>query len=269
MTISDIEKEVIVLKAIMELIDSIVNFEGLMLGDTDPTETMFKTMTHAEFFNIVLVDLLSKTDKRGLVEPEPYLGTLRRITETPHFNEGDAVAPLRYSTAQFVSWLKTTIIIENVWLPSISMKTNLELKRIELIKIAGNICRHNSLRSFGIAQEVKKVLERSDCIIDLDQALSVLPDLYEWLHADVFEYHSSTIAEFLNNIRWDIYDYLQPELTRSIVWEDGDPPKYRYTFPHGVTGDFAKERYWELMNEVRRPPYMRRFQVPDWLKKRY
>src|SRR5215218_1142153 len=42
-------------------------------------------------------------------------------------------------------------------------------------------------------------------------ALLALADFYEKFHTDILNYHASTIAEFLNNIRWGIYEYLQPE----------------------------------------------------------
>jgi hypothetical protein len=67
----------------------------------------------------------------------------------------------------------------------------------------------------------------------------------------------------------DYHEYLQPEFQRSIVWESHDPPKYRYTCPREVVAPFAKGCYWDLMNEVRSPPYMRRFKVAKWLKLRY
>ena len=85
----------------------------------------------------------------------------------------------------------------------------------------------------------------------------------------MFQYHSSTIAEFLNNIRWGIYTYLQPEFNRSIVIKDVESQAYSYTFPSGIVTDFGKECYWGLMNEVRKEPYMRRFKVTDSLKQRY
>lgn len=269
MQLTAIEEEVVVLKAIKELIDSIVNHEVITLSDGDPdAEIRFRSMTHAKFFNIVLVDLLSKTDKRGFVEPAPYLAALRKVTERPHFDIDGSVEQLREATQQFVTWLDSIVEIENVWLPSVPTKTTLKLTRLELVKTAGNICRHNFLRAVGIAEEVRAMLAAGGVSISTDQALRALSDLYEWwLHNDVFHYHSSTLAEFLNNIRWSIYRYLQPEHLRSIVWED--PRRYRYTFPDGISSEFAKECYWELMNEVRSPPYMRRFQVTKWLKLRY
>jgi hypothetical protein len=44
---------------------------------------------------------------------------------------------------------------------------------------------------------------------------------------------------------------------------------YRYAYPDGVNSPFARQLYWNLMNEVRSQPYMRRFKVTKWLKLRY
>jgi len=96
-----------------------------------------------------------------------------------------------------------------------------------------------------------------------------LDDFYQWFHDDIFNYHASTIAEFLNNIRWAIYEYLQPEFHSSIVWESREPAKYRYTYPGGVSSKLGKSYYSDLMNEVRSAPYVPRFQVTKWLKLRY
>jgi hypothetical protein len=66
-----------------------------------------------------------------------------------------------------------------------------------------------------------------------------------------------------------VYDYLQPELQRSIVLEGGDPAMRRYTYPEGVNTNFARKCYLGIMNEVKKPPYIRRFKVTDLLKRRY
>ena len=100
-------------------------------------------------------------------------------------------------------------------------------------------------------------------------ALLALAEFYERFHTDILNYHGSTIAEFLNNLRWGIYEYLQPEFRRSIIWEAGNLPMYRYTYPDGVVTNLAKNCYWELMNEVRIQPFMRRLQVTRSLKLRY
>ncbi len=53
MDFSDIEKEVIFLKAVKEMIDDMVNHEIFTLFKSDPqSELRFNSMTHQAYFNI-------------------------------------------------------------------------------------------------------------------------------------------------------------------------------------------------------------------------
>jgi hypothetical protein len=269
MELSAIEEEVVFLKAINEIIDSMVNFEMLTLHGTDPDSTvLFETSTHQRFFNIVLVDFLSRTDKKAPVKQGSYLGALRAISVNPSFIADDSVASLRKATCTFVNWLEQKVGVD-VWLPSIDTQASIQISRLSFLKMCGDISKHNILRSVGVAEELQQTLETSGTLVELGDAMLALDDFYERFHTDILNYHGSTIAEFLNNIRWGIYEYLQPEFRRSIVWEGGNPPMYRYTYPNGVAHNFAKQCYWDLMNEVAEQPYVRRFEVTKWLKLRY
>lgn len=270
MILNDIEEEIILLKAAKELIDSMVNFEMLDLYGNDPeTNILFETMTHQRFFNIVLVDFLSRTDKKAFIKQTSYLGALKKISRSPNFDVNGSVASLSQSTHEFSDWLEQEIEVHKIWMPSIDTETTLKIRRITFLKICGNISKHNFLRSIGVAEELKEILSQNGVSVELDEAVLAMNDFYQWFHNDILGYHASTIAEFLNNIRWGIYEYLQPEYQNSIVWESRDPPKYRYTYPKGVTSRLARDYYWEIMNEVRSPPYVRKFQVTKWLKLRY
>ena len=100
------------------------------------------------------------------------------------------------------------------------------------------------------------------------QAYLVLPEFYEWFHRDSFAYHSSTIAEYLNNLRLGIFAYLQPEFARA--YHEVEPrPMYRFNIPTAITHPLAKEMYGDLMNMVRARPYMPRFEVSQYVKMRY
>lgn len=269
MKLSDIEKEVILLKATKELIDSMVNFEVLNLAGSDPdSNILFKSTTHQAFFNIILVDFLSRTDKKAVVRQTSFLRAMKSICKNPCFDTNGSVTLLNKAANEFGDWLEQEVEVET-WLPSISVDTTLKLSRICFLKMCGNISKHNFLRSAGFAQELIDIIKKSGESIELDDALLVLGDFYERFHTDIFNYHSSTIAEFLNNIRWGIYEYLQPEFQRSIVWEGGDSQKYRYTYPAEVKAGVAKKYYWELMNEVCKEPCMRKFEVTKCLKMRY
>lgn len=266
---SGIEQEVIILKAAKELIDSMVNFEILSIQGIDPDlHVVFKSSIHQKFFNIILADFLSRTDPRGPIRQTSYLGGLSKIVGNPYFNESNSVHNLEVATQEFIDWLNHEVEVD-VWLPSIDKETKLDIKRLSFLKMTGNISKHNYLRAISVAKELRVILSRSGITVDIDEALLALAEFYERFHTDILNYHSTTISEFLNNIRWGIYDYLQPEFKKSIVWEGGHPPKYHYTYPKGIQSEFAKSCYWELMNEVREQPYMRKFKVTKWLKRRY
>lgn len=263
------EEEVVLLKVVKETIDSMVNFEVLDVTGVDPNSNIFfHSATHQKFFNIVLVDFLSVTDRKGPIKPTSYLSGLRAITTNPYFDVGGSVTELRRATNEFTEWLNQVVSVD-VWLPAIDTQTVLNLKRVEFIKICGDLSKHNVLRSAGVAEDVKTLLSAAGITVELEDALLVLSDFYARFHTDILNYHSGTIAEFLNNIRWGLYHYLQPEFERSIVWDRDNPPFYHYDVPVTIVNRFAKECYWELMNEVRSAPYVRKFQVTKWLKLRY
>lgn len=269
MALSAREKEVILLKAAYELINSAVNFEVLGLICSDPhSEIRFASSTHQRYFNIVLVDFLSRTDQKAVVPNTSYLEGLESICAAPGFDHDDSVKSLKAAVDDFATWLGQRVEVET-WMPSIDAKAVLPVTRALFIRICGNISKHNFLRLARTAAELQKVLEDAGKNVGPDDALLALGDFYQRFHTDILNYHSSTIAEFLNNIRWGIYDYLQPEFTRSIVREAADPSRYRYTVPSDLRSGLATECYWELMNEVRSSPFMRRFAVTEWLKKRY
>ncbi len=267
--LTPIEEEVAFLKATLDAINSMVNFEVLSLHGSDPDSSiLFATRTHQQFFNIALVDFLSRTDKKAPVKQTSYLGALRQIAETPSFSVNDSAAALKASTSDFVAWLEAEITVD-VWFPSLELQMPLRVSRLLYIKMTGDLSKHNLLRSVGVAEDLQRLLTTQGVNVELDAALLALDNFYEWFHDHVLNYHGSTIAEYLNNIRWGIHEYLRPELNRSIVWESREPPKYRFTYPSGVTTRFGQENYWALMNLVRAEPYMRRFQVTKWQKLRY
>ena len=269
MKLNDKEEEVVLLKAVQETIDSMVNFEMLSILGSDPdTEIRFESITHQRFFNIILVDFLSRTDKSAPTRQTTYLGALRQISAQPSFDVDDSVRALRVATHEFVGWLQQEVEVD-AWLPSIDKRTLLRISRIDFLKMCGDISKHNLLRALGVGKKLQETLAASGVTASLEDALLALSDFYERFHNDILNYHSSTIAEFLNNIRWGLYEYLQPEFRRSLVWESDDPPKYRYTYPAELRSGLAKECYWDLMNAVRSEPYVRRFAVTKWLKLRY
>lgn len=155
-------------------------------------------------------------------------------------------------------------------MPSINCNVDLQLTRVESIKMTGDVTKHNYLRSIGVAKSLKKILLRSGVEVSCDDALLALPDFYSRFGDDVIFYQSSYICEFLNNIRWGIYEYLLPEYKRSYICLNHEyDGNYKFTIPKSITTDYARTCYWDLMNLIRKKPLMPKFIVSDSFKSEY
>lgn len=273
------ELEVIILKAVWDLIHDMVNYELFTVPTSEVNVVLrFKTDTHQRLFNILLADFFSKpkTTEFGLPDPpreallsvKSYLFYLRRICATPKLNPIGADS-IKGALEAFVQWLEEECLVTNVWFPSIELETNLRMKRIEYIKICGNISKHNFMRLNIDVGTIRKILKNNGHSIELEQAYLIIPEFYDWFHRNIFGYHSSTIAEFLNNIRWGIYRYLQPEFKKSFTKDNSDSIRYRFIYPLECKRPFVQSMYDGLMNAVRSEPYMPEFEVWEMVKKRY
>jgi hypothetical protein len=277
-----IEQEAILLNAVWSMIDEMVNYE-LFVKDTrvHDTNLMFNTSTHTRLFNILLGDFLAlprgwrkAPAPFGLAEPPrdgrasdgTYLYYLRQIAAAPQL--GRDFGPVQAITERFSTWLEGACVVEDIWLPTIDYGGRIKVQRIEFLRICGNLAKHNFSRLQGDVQSICRVLASNGVEIDEGQGFLVLPEFYDWFHRNIFIYHSSTIAEFLNDLRWAIYDYLMPEFVRA--YERCDPePMYRFNYPSGVKQPLAQAMYWDLMNAIRSKPYFPRFTVTRSLKDLY
>lgn len=281
-TFNETEQEVIALNAVWGMINDMVNYEMFVkFTHTSNVVLMFQTMTHMRLFNVLLGDFLSLPQTRNNAPlpfdlPAPpqgarpadltHLHYLRRICTSPKL--GHNAGPLLGVIDEFSAWLEADAHVEKVWFPSVQIETDLAISRITFVKICGDIAKHNFLRLSQNVKRVQNVLAAHGHQIDEGQAYLVLPEFYEWFHTDMFNYHASTIAEFLNNLRLEIFAYLQPEFVRA--YHEVEPaPMYRFHIPPAITQPIAKGMYWELMNMVRGRPYMPRFEVSEYVKMRY
>lgn len=88
----------------------------------------------------------------------------------------------------------------------------------------------------------------------------------------MFAYHASTIAEFLNNIRYAIRMYVTPAAkTRYKVTGKVDDLLENYTYdrPAEIKSEFVWGQYYELLNSTRRRPNFPQFSVTQSLKNQF
>lgn len=281
-TLNKTEQEVIVLNAIWGMIDDMVNY---IIFEKNERQTdvilRFCGSEHMRLFNVLLVDFLSSPQpaKGGGLPfdlPEPsssarpsdwtHLFYLRQVCASPRL--GTDASKISNTLDGFSAWLEATATVEGVWLPSIEIELDMKVSRIGFIKMCGNIAKHNILRLSQNVKRLRNIMKENGHSIDEGQAYLALPDFYEWFHKDIFQYHSSAIAEYLNNLRWGMFEYLLAEFLRAHH-KVGPGSMYGYHIPAEITEPLAKVMYYDLMNRVRTRPYMPRFEVSQFVNVKY
>jgi hypothetical protein len=277
-----IEEESIVLKAIWDLAQDCVNY-SIFCKFSDPANVTLLPNTHNDLrlFNILVGDFLSAPKPGTLGLPgipsaaqgadRTYLAYLRRVVKNPQLASGRERL-IAEPTECLASWLEADFTVKDVWLPKISFELDVTMTRLESIKICGNIAKHNFSRLSADVDKIRRILNRNGRPVTEEEAYLLLPDFYEWFHTHIFAYHTSQIGEMLNNILWGMYDYLLHEFARAYRETKLDDPgdvMYGYDVPAGIRDGLAKAMYWDLMNDVRRKPYMPRFNADRALTVRY
>lgn len=280
-TFSKIEQEAIVLAAVWAMIDGMVNREFVEEPIlTRPTNLWFKSSSHKRLFNVLLTDFLSQPQKKGKspipfglqrpTEDAPpssrtYLHYLAEIARDPQI--GSDTSNLLAVVREFANWLDAECHCEGVWLSGLDINLDMRVPRIWVFQMAGDMGKHNFSRLEGRIRQIKIMLSDHG-YPDVDEGMIYreLEVFYEWFHSHLFSYHASTIAEFLNNIRWALFAYLRPEFLRAYRTDDRAEGMYLFDVPTTITNSLAVGMYWELMNSVRREPYFPVFEVSPSLK---
>jgi hypothetical protein len=286
MTFTKTEQEAIVLNSVWSMIDDMVNFVIFMPlnGKTQNTNLMPITSDTLRLFHVLLGDFLSQLNRKrrgGLPFdlPEPprgarpsdltFLFYLRQVFEHPQLNaNADAI---RRPVEAFAAWLEEDSYVEDVWLPTVEVEVSLTIPRIAWLKICADIGKHSFARLEHNVGKIVRILSDHGKKIDEGMGYAVLPEFWDWFHTHLFAYHASTIGEFLNNIRWGIFEYLMPEYARAyrVTGYVTEAEMYEFDVPSEITAPIARAMYWGLMNMVRFKPLFPKFTVTPSLKSQF
>jgi hypothetical protein len=283
MSYSAIEQEAIILGAVMGMVDDMVNHSIFLLpGDKrENTNLLPQTSETLRQFSILLRDFLSPVmnkNKGAMPFDLPSTQGTKSTDRTTLFylslvcaspQIGSRVEYLSELVARFIDWLETEAVVPDVWLSSINVKVDLKIKRIDFIQMGGDIGKHNFLRLGGQAARLRKILANNGVTIDEGHSYAALPDCWDWFHVHLFAYHASTIAEFLNNIRYAIRLYVAPvaeEGYRITKVVDDHFVIHTYNRPADIVNEFAWNQYFGLLNSTRTKPNFPPFSVTASLK---
>lgn len=275
------ERESIILNTAWQVIDSMVNpsmFEGFR--EDAPTTIRPETRKHSVLFVILLRDFLSevrasgkKAVPLGLLKPpdnarptdRTFIFHLRQVCKDPSL--GPNVELLQERTEAFADWLEGSFEAEGVNLAEIGVVCDLRVERYEYLQICGDIAKHSLPRLSIIARRIRNLLGEAGHTITEEESFRAIPSFFDRFFNDSFEYSTSRIAEFLNEIRWAIFEYLVPHFEHARHSKGGID--YDYHVPREIEEPVARAMYRDLMNRVRAKPWIPRFVVDPYLKKRH
>ncbi|OYW38977.1 MAG: hypothetical protein B7Z42_07115 [Brevundimonas sp. 12-68-7] len=280
MAYAGVEQEAILLKAVWDMIDDMVNLEVFQYPVTSrPTNLVFKSGSHKRIFAILLADFLAQPRQAALPfafgpsgqatreTDRTYLFYLEAICRQPQF--GAEASGLAAAASSFADWLNAECHCPAVWLPELDLSLDLRVSRVWMLKVVGDANKHNFSRLDARVKQIKAMLARHGHVVDEGMVYRALPNFQDWFYTDVFSYHASTIGEFLDQIRRALFDYLSPEYARA--WRSGDrfDGDYSFDVPTQIRDPLALGMYWELMNRVRGGLWFPTFSVSPLLKNRF
>jgi hypothetical protein len=261
---SPAEREAIVLSSVMGIIDDMVNHAIFSFPGSGATRQPFPTDTTAKsFFALRLSDFLSQTDRDIGIEPIPYVRHLIEICDNPFFGD---VTGLRTVVEKFRNWLAEKKTFTKIWLPTLDIETSLTPSRLSWLKVAGNLQKHDALRSAGTAKDIAAWLTEACKPVGHMDVLAAIEDFRAWLNEDAFSAYIVPIAYWLNELRWETFEYLKPYFRANYVssWDDRmGIDNYSYRTDSNVTAPFARGQRHDLLNWVRNRPIVERFSIDD------
>lgn len=275
------ERETIILNTVWQVIDAMVN-RSMFVGfrEDHPTTLQPKTNEHAVLFVILLRDFLSEVRAFGK-SPVPFglrkpqtdaratdrtlIFHLRQVCQRPSL--GTNVEPLRERIEAFADWLEGSFEAKGVNLAEIDLVCDLHVERYKYLQMCGDIAKHSLPRLSVNARYLRNILAQAGHEITEEQSYLAIPSFFDWFFEDCFMYSASRIAEFLNEIRLAVSEYLAPEFQRA--WRPKDDMAYGYHIPKEIEEPVARAIYWNLMNRVRGKPWISRFVVTEYFKMRH
>lgn len=271
MTYSVAERETIGLSIAWDAIDSLVNRALLDLSHAyahpEAATIGFPTMIHRDLFLVRLLDFCKEPGESALTGVRgSCLGVLEQACKTLSFDIAGSSEELVESTNALSGWLGAQTTLK-LWLPSLNVEADLTVPRLQFLFIAGNQAKHNVSRLTAVSKAITKMLDEHGHTVPIEQIPLALDDLRAHLHEDYFIYYGSWLAELLNNVRWGIYRYLLPTFESSHSREPNGGVSYTYKYPKEIVSEIPKQWFWRLMNQCRSQPYVKPFNVSEYMKK--
>lgn len=269
MDLTNTEREAIGLCVCLEAVNEIVNHALLDVrkSSRSPGEALvyFKDIVHRSLFIIRFLDFAKEAgDSRLTGVSGSCVDILDTVCANKSLGIDGSVCKLEDAVKELKNWLNRKAPMR-LWLPTLDVNAEIEVSRIEFLKISGNSSKHNISRLTGVSKGIHRILSEHGYDVPIELIPLALEDFQEHLEQNYFIYYATWMAELLNEVRWGIQRYLEPLFATSHKPEN-DGFSYRFDYPDGITQEIAKQWFWRLMNHVRSGPYVDLFRTPSSLK---
>lgn len=274
-----VEQEILILSAACHTLREMHNRIMIAFyGDLRTGQSMrFESSIARDLYFILLADFLAnmreeyRCDKKRV----SILGGLLEIIDRPLLGTKSSSRSLRRDLNKFKRWLDHTAVIRKMWFPNIEREINLRISRSDMIRICGNLNKHDFLKLSQLICVIQQIFIKNGVSLTEEEAIMTLEHFQEWFNENILIYHSSYIAEMLINVQWSIKEYLTPLYEISLINYYNEKlrmPSYRFVPPKELgikEGTFIHHMYWELMNRMRDNPIFDKVVTSKYLKMRY
>ncbi len=269
MNLNAIETETIGLCICVEALGEIVNHALLDVRESSinngESEVYFKDFIHRSLFVILFLDFAKEAGDSKLTGVSgSCINVLTKACENESYNIEGSIGDLRESLNELQKWLEHKASIK-LWLPALSIEAEIEITRMEFLKISGNQSKHNISRLTGVSKQIHKILSEHNYNVPIELIPLALEDFQEHLNENYFIYYGTWMAQLLNDVQWGIQRYLEPTYI-SCYRQGDDRLSYKYGYPAAFEHEVSKQWFWRLMNHVRSGPYVKPFSAPSILK---
>jgi len=268
----DIQQEIRVLNASVELITNYVNYAICCFPEDQAklVKTILpKDSTAKKYFYILLLEVIAGVNKEIIPsknDGENLLALLNRISTSPKLDpKSTTIGYLNESVEEFQNWLNHDFDYE-IYSANISKNLKISLTRKDALYLIGNRCKHSLLRSNSILKKLLKIYKESGTEIDPGTEVLILEDIDNWLFDDFGGYHFTKICDLSSKVYYGIIQYVRPVYDKRIVRE-GDG-RYSYIIPENVTQEESKFEFYELLNHSR-SPFLPKIETWEHLEGRY
>jgi len=269
MDLNSIERETIGLCISLEALNDIVNHALLDVRESSrnrgESEVYFKDFVHRSLFVIRFLDFAKEVGDSKLTGVSgSCIDVLKEACRSKNYDIHDGVKELELPLEELQKWLDFKAPIK-LWLPTLNIEAEIEISRMEFLKISGNYSKHNISRLTGVSKQIHQVLSEHNYDVPIELIPLALEDFREHLDENYFIYYGTWMSQLLNDVRWGIQRYLEPTYI-SCYKQGTDRFSYKYEYPDKLKNEIAKQWFWRLMNHNRAAPYVKRFSAPSIFK---